>query len=214
MKVLLVDDHPIVCEALSGVLASLEANVHCHHVCKVGEALEYLANAQSVDLILYDWHLPDGGGIQGLIAISQMQAQRPVVVISANESPDIIHTALQAGARGYIPKSLPVPVMKSALRLILQGETYIPSASLQGGPSQAAPEVIGETALTRRQRDVLCLLNEGHSNKQIARCLKIAEVTVRSHASSLFKRLRVKNRTEAVVKARRLGLLSFPRDLD
>jgi len=209
MELLLIDDHPLFRKALCRALWELAEDLRVHEAASVAEALTILDENTALDLVLYDWRLPDGGGLQGLLAICQLLPSTPVVVVSANEDPDVIANALGAGARGYIPKSASIGVINSALQLVLEGETYVPSVTLGHGhrPESLPPQ---EGLLTARQAEVLSLLAEGYANKRIALSLDIAEATVRVHVSDILHGLHVENRTEAVVKARRLGLLNLP----
>ncbi len=204
MELLLIDDHPLFRKALCRTLWELTEDLHVHEAATIAEALDILDGNVVMDLVLYDWRLPDGGGLRGLVAICQLLPSTPVVVVSANEDPDVIATALSAGARGYIPKSASTGVINSALQLVLQGEIYVPSATLGHRPVPPPPR--GDL-LTARQTEVLSLLAEGYANKRIAHALGIAEATVRAHVSDILHGLQVGSRTEAVVRARRLGLL-------
>ncbi|VAW94976.1 hypothetical protein MNBD_GAMMA20-651 [hydrothermal vent metagenome] len=209
MELLLIDDHPLFRKALCRTLWELAEDLHVHEAATIAEALAILDGSVVMDLVLYDWRLPDGGGLRGLVAICQLLPSTPVVVVSANEDPDVIATALSAGARGYIPKSSSTGVINSALQLVLQGEIYVPSATLGHGHRPVMPPSRGDL-LTARQAEVLSLLAEGYANKRIACALGIAEATVRAHVSDILHGLQVENRTEAVVRARRLGLLHLP----
>lgn len=208
MDVLLIDDHPLFRKALGMVLAQLADEIRLREAATVTEALDTLDRDKVVDLVLYDWFLPDGGGVRGLTSICQLLPTIPVVVISANEDPGTINTALAMGAQGYIPKSASTEIIGSALQLVLQGEIYVPSATLRHrrGNLPLPMSTLGDL-LTARQEQVLSLLAEGHANKRIARRLGITEATVRVHVSGILRGLQVDNRTEAVVRARRLGLL-------
>jgi len=210
MDILLIDDHPLFRKALRRMLWELSHDCRVREATGVGEALTLLDDARAPDMVLYDWRLPDGGGLRGLLAICQILPQTPVVVVSSNEDPDVIASALTAGARGYIPKSASSSVISSALRLVLAGETYVPSATLGQALSPVTPDAGRGGILTARQGEVLFLMAEGYSNKRIAQTLSISEATVRVHVSDILHQLHAENRTEAVAKARRLGLLQSP----
>lgn len=211
MDILLIDDHPLFRKALVRTLWELDKQLCVHEANGVSDAFSLITRIPEPDLALYDWRLPDGGGLSGLLAISQLLPATPIVVISANEDPDVIASALAAGARGYIPKSASAGVIHSALRLVLEGETYVPSAAFgQQTRPVASKAATREDLLTARQKEVLSLLAEGYSNKRIAQSLAISEATVRVHVSDILHELNAENRTEAVVKARRLGLLHIP----
>ncbi|HEB97879.1 MAG TPA: response regulator transcription factor [Thiotrichales bacterium] len=210
MDCVLIDDHPLFRKALRRMLWELSHECLVHEARDVAGALALLESVSCPDLVLYDWRLPDGGGLRGLLAIVQMVPESPVVVVSSNEDPDVIASALTAGARGYIPKSASSGVISSALHLVLAGETYVPSAALGQQTHAVNPGSPGKGLLTARQAEVLSLLAEGYSNKRIAQTLSISEATVRVHVSDILHQLHAENRTEAVAKARRLGLLQSP----
>ena len=212
MNVLLVDDHPLFRDALKTVLRRLDCEVNVQEVSTVSGALSILSTSSKFDLILYDWFLPDGGEFMGLLAICQLKPRVPIVVISANEEFDVIDAAVSAGVRGYIPKSSDGEVIERALRMILQGKKYLPfgvadESGVAAFEVQTTSQELG-WQLTARQNQVLALMAEGYANKRIASLLGIAEPTVRVHVSSILSELQVGNRTEAVVRARRLGLLN------
>ena len=208
MDFVLIDDHPLFRKALGRMLWELDHDGQVHEAQSVSEALTLLKNLPAPDLILYDWRLPDGGGLRGLLAICQACPDIPVVVISSTEEPDVIASALTAGARGYVTKSSSASVICNALRLVLAGETHGASATVGHSMTPIVPKTGRDGLLTARQNQVLALLAEGYSNKRIARTLKITEATVRVHVSDILRELHAVNRTEAVTRARRLGLLT------
>ena len=138
-------------------------------------------------------------------------------MISASESRADARRSLQAGALGYIPKTLESQIILGALRLILSGGIYVPELLLgkKSGPSarpastkkKTTADTSVQKVLTRRQQDVLQLMSKGRSNKQIARQLGITEGTTKLHVSAIFKALKATNRTEATVKATELGIV-------
>jgi DNA-binding NarL/FixJ family response regulator len=122
-------------------------------------------------------------------------------VLASSEDVSDIRRALALGACGYVPKSAAASTLVSAIRLGLEGETYVPPLVLNAPPPAAARLV------TPRQRDVLRLLEQGYSNKAIGSALGLSEKTVKAHLASLFKTLNVGNRTQAISAARSAGLL-------
>jgi DNA-binding NarL/FixJ family response regulator len=144
----------------------------------------------------------------------------PLVVLSALDDPGTVKAVLAGGALGFIPKSSPHKVMVQALRLVLAGGRYLPPelmpelagddwasvpapAARPGTAGGASAETLG---LTGRQQQVLALLAQGKSNKQICRVLGLAEATVKVHVSAVLKALKVTSRTQAIVMVNRLGL--------
>ena len=130
-------------------------------------------------------------------------------MLSADDSPDTVLAAIDAGAAGFIPKTARSGVMQQALRTVLAGGVYLPPAVLLAPRAQTA-EADTLTGLTPRQTDVLRLLIEGKPNKLICRELALSESTVKTHLASIFRRLGASSRTQAVVAAARLGLQLGP----
>ena len=206
LNILLVEDDPLCRSALTSILAPLASRVNIAEAGGVTEAWTLIESNTEFDVVLYDWCLPDGGRLHGFIALSQLLPRVPIVVISAREEPEAIRNALSAGAKGYIPKSANGGVIRAAVTLVLGGEQYVPSIALN---KLASTSVVGshDVKLTARQNDVLHLMAKGYANKQIGRALKIADTTVRVHVSEILRQLCAHNRTDAVVKARDLGIL-------
>ena len=207
VKILLIDDHPLYREALRPVIQQLASQVCIFEAACIEDAFQLIEEQLEFDLVLLDLALPDGGGLKSLLPISQLLPDTPIVVISASENHNLVVHLLNAGARGYIPKSADSKVIKNALLLVLNGETYVPSIALDGLLHPAEAAIDANTVLTRRQEEVLQYLAMGFSNKQIARALNIAETTVRAHVSDIMHHLHAHNRTDAVVRAQQLGLL-------
>ncbi len=204
MKILLVDDHPLFREGVAQTLRMLDGAAQIYQASRCEDALEQLGREPDMDLVLLDLMLPGMAGLDGLLRFRRTFPTLPVVILSASEDNDSVQAALQRGAQGYIPKSTPPRVMMQALRLVLEGGVYAPPgpSGRPDGDSTVPPD-----RLTPRQREVLALLIEGKSNKEIARLLALSDNTVRVHAAAIFKALGVRNRTEAAFAARRLGLV-------
>ena len=215
MKVLVVDDHPLVRQAIGGVLRQLEPDVQVLESASVDEALAAARANMDARLVLLDIHLPGTSGLDGVKTIRDTLPEVPVVVISASEDPADITRALDAGAMGFIPKSQPTAVLLNALRLVLAGGVYLPPAMLKQ-PTAKSAESLRPTSggamhyrnlgLTERQAQVLGLLVQGMPNKVISRELDLAEGTVKIHITAILKALNVSNRTQAVIEVGRLGL--------
>jgi DNA-binding NarL/FixJ family response regulator len=213
MKILVVDDHVLIREALHGVLQELEGSVTISEAVNSRQALQHLAEHPDLDLILLDLYLPDGSGFDLLTNLREHFPALAVVVLSASSDRADITRALDLGALGFIPKSARREVMLSAFKLIFAGGIYVPpeifgrhqpAATM---PSQSErPPAAADLGITERQMEVLALMMQGKSNKLICRALGIAEPTVKNHVTAILKALRVSNRTEAVVAAGALGL--------
>jgi DNA-binding NarL/FixJ family response regulator len=218
MKILVVDDHSLIREALHGVLHDLKGEVVVFDAADSGQAMQLIAEHADIGLILLDLNLPDRDGFTVLTELRERHPEIAVVVVSAAQDRSSVTKALALGAVGFIPKTGQREVMISALQLVFAGGIYIPPEILVceeatpapvsatgirlGLQSHAAPTDVG---LTERQIDVLALMMQGKSNKGICRVLDLAEPTVKNHITAIFKAVKVTNRTEAVIAARELG---------
>ena len=215
MKLLVVDDHPLMREAVQGVVTRLEAGAV---VLAVGDSERGFAIAEAepdLDLVLLDLNIPGLAGIPALKAWRRRYPEVPVVVLSSAADRTTVLAAIAAGAAGFIPKSSPNEVLLNALRLVLAGGKYLPPEALApvAGSASRGARAATERALsletlglTDRQAQVLKLLAAGKSNKLICRELDLAERTVKAHISAVFRALGVTTRTQAALAAARLGL--------
>lgn len=207
MKVLIADDHPLLRDALARTLARVRPDAVVVEAGGHDEALALLA-AESPALALVDLHMPAADGTRGVLALRRLRLAAPgtpLIVISGDDDPAVMRAALAAGAAGFVPKSEPPDRMAQAIALVLAGGTWLPPqalADLKDGVT-SRPDL---HALTPRQTDVLRGLLRGLPNKLIARELGLTEGTVKIHIAAILRTLRVKNRTEAVVVARDLGV--------
>ncbi len=204
MQILLADDHALFRDGLRQLLRRLDEAVEVVAVADVEAALAHLDAAGEPDLLLLDLGLPGRDGVELLQALARRGACIPSLVVSASEDPRAVRRALDAGALGFVPKSHDAGAMLEAIRHVLAGETYLPAPM---AAAVAALETAPVADLTPRQREVLRLLAEGCANKEIARRLDLTEHTVKAHLGAIFRAFGVRNRTQCVETARRLGLL-------
>ncbi|TAN56815.1 MAG: response regulator transcription factor [Betaproteobacteria bacterium] len=213
MKVLVVDDHPLVREGVRHALASLQGDVEVLEAGNSNQALELAEQHPDLTLVMLDLGLP---GMPGLAALEELRVRgcaAPVVVLSGScERADVI-AALNTGAMGFIPKLSSSDVMLQALRLVLAGGIYIPPQALGmlDGPGGVAagttgPKSLQQLGLSERQQQVLALIAQGKPNKVIASDLNIAEPTVKAHITEILRALQVTNRSQAMIVARRFGV--------
>jgi DNA-binding NarL/FixJ family response regulator len=214
MRALVVDDHPLIQEAVGNVLRRLDAQAEVAVAGDCERGLAIAGDGGELDLVLLDLNLP---GLSGIPALKLWRARFPgvpVAILSATADQKAVLAAIGAGAAGFIPKSSTNEVMLSALRLVLAGGKYLPPEVLMSsGALPAAPrkrhsaslslETLG---LTGRQTDVLRLLAKGASNKVICRELGLAERTVKAHVTAVLRALEVSSRTQAAIEAAKLGL--------
>lgn len=208
MNILLVDDHRLFREGMVHVLkAGLtdEEPLTIHEACDCGAALEMAAKWPQLDLVLLDLNLPDCKGVSALQKFTQTFPLLPVMVLSASTQHSDIRRSLECGAMGFVPKDSSSSVVISAIRLVQSGNIYVPPALLGEDNSLGPQTGSGSSGLTGRQTEVMQLIAEGKSNKEIARELSLAETTVKMHMTHIMRVLNVSNRTQAVVKAEKLG---------
>jgi DNA-binding NarL/FixJ family response regulator len=198
-RILVVDDHPLYRE---GMVSALRARLPGLEVLGAGsaeEGLTVLEENPETDLVLIDLRLP---GMDGFGALAAYAARFPTVsrvLISGEEGAEIARRAFDAGASGFIPKSMAVDEVAAAIRQVLDGGVFV--------PAQGAERQVRNGALTLRQLEALRLLGEGYTNKEIARALDITERTAKAHVAAIFETLGTDNRTQAVIAAQRLGYL-------
>jgi DNA-binding NarL/FixJ family response regulator len=221
VKILVVDDHPLIVEALHHVLKGLASDVEVFDARSAAEGRAQLEAHPDVDLLLLDLGLPKVDGFSLLADIRESFPTVPVVVLSGTDSREDVLRAIDSGAMGFIPKSSSNQVMLNALRIVLTGTPYIPLEALPridaGDTADYADSVrepasdhhlssARELGLTDRQAQVLALMLQGKPNKLICRELNLAEGTVKIHVAAILRALNVANRTQAVIEASRLGL--------
>lgn len=204
MKFLIVDDHPMVREGLAATLRHFADDVEVLQATDGTQALALADAHADLQLAWVDLRMAGMGGIATVDQLRRRRPTLPVIVMSSSEEPDDVRRAMQAGARGYCPKSAASGTLLAALRLVLEGEVYVPPFMAQAVP---APAAIDATGLTERQREVLQLLCQGLTNKDIARALGMQEKTVKGHVSAIFRALKVVHRLQAVEAARAAGLV-------
>ncbi len=207
MKILVVDDHLLIREALRGLFRDIRPDATLLEAPDAAQTMRLLAEQPDIDLVLLDLSLPDRDGLELLAALRARHPGISVVVLSGFPDRANVVRALDLGALGFIPKSAGREVMTNALNQVFSGGVYVPpeilSAVAPGGPRpSASPADLG---LTERQVDVLALMMQGKSNKAICRLLALAEPTVKNHVTAILKTLGASNRTEAVLAASARG---------
>jgi NarL family two-component system response regulator YdfI len=207
IRVLIADDHLVVREGLSAIL-EVAGDIE-----PVGEAADgaeavRLSGELRPDVVLMDLRMPNMDGIE---AVRQIKARYPaveIVILTTYDDDEYIVQGLRAGARGYLLKDTGRQVLFDAIRAAARGESLLPSAVVEKVVAHlAAPKPTQRAQLSKREQQVLVLLGEGAANKQIAFRLHITERTVKAHVTSIFNKLGVNSRTEAVAMALRSGLL-------
>ena len=205
MRLMIADDHDLVRETLA-MLLSRELDATCDQADTLPSALSRIAKGVRYDLVLLDYVMPGMNGLEGLRRAVKASGDSAVALISGLAPDQIARDALNAGARGFITKTMPAKSVVSAVRFMLAGETFAPATLLveQGREPTPAHPMLGN--LTARERQALDALCRGQANKEIARDLGLSEVTVKLHVRTLCRKLGARNRTHAAMLARDLGL--------
>ena len=201
-RIVIADDHPLYRDALATMFAragDIEAIASAE---TLPAALEALA-AGDVALVLLDLNMPGMQGVGGIASVRERFPDTRVAVISGSLAASQIREVLAAGACGYLPKTFTPDMILAAVRLMLSGAIYVPPDVLvQGEELGAAPRATsGGANLTPRELEVLRMLSRGSANKEIARAIGVAEVTVKLHTRRILEKLGVRNRAAAAALA-------------
>ena len=202
VTLLLVDDHPLYHAGLASVLKSMRANYTLLSAGDSAAGLVALKAHPDIDLVLVDIVLPGADGFEAVVEYGRAFPHIPRVLISGRDDKATLIRASRCGASGFVSKAWPVERLVALIERVLAGGTGFENAN--GHPSANGGR---KEDLTLRQIEVLCLLSEGKSNKEIAHSLRIAERTVRAHLTELFHALDVATRMNAVLKAQQLGIV-------
>jgi len=217
MKVLLIDDHPLILAAMQAVIGGLGEDIAVTGAQSAEQARACLGDAADFDLALLDLVLGDADGFELLAEMRRDHPQVPVVILSASENAGDVVRALDLGAMGFVPKRASTEALVQALRTVLSGGLFIPQHLF--GPNKGRPAASGaapglpaskaaslaQLGLTPRQHDVLSGLLKGLPNKLIARELNVSVDTVKDHVASVLRALNVTSRTQAVLEVSRLS---------
>jgi two-component system nitrate/nitrite response regulator NarL len=202
IRVLVADDHPLYREAVGLQITRLLPDAIIEEASSLGEAL-IKAQTAHPNLFVLDFYMPgmSAAAIAGVVAAFP---DVPVLVVSGGANAADVQAIIHAGARGFLPKTATREQFTHTIHLLLAGGTSVPAATLfPGAPKEAPPWM---AALTPRETDVLRATARGLSNKEIARELELAEVTVKLHLSAIFRKMGVRGRTEAAMLATRAGI--------
>jgi DNA-binding NarL/FixJ family response regulator len=207
VRVLLCDDHQVFAEALAGLLQADGLEV-VDVVGRVGDAVA-AAMAKKPDVVLMDYELPDGDGVGATRAIKAVVPDAHVVLLTSNADEDVLVSAIEAGASGFVTKHKPAAEVTAAIRAAAGGEMLVSSDMLARllPRMNRTTERKGAYDLTARELEVLDLLADGTPNQELAARMGISRNTVRNHVQNLLTKLGVHSRLEAVALATREGLL-------
>lgn len=211
MKLLIVDDHPVLREGLAALLRQTGPDTSIVQAESAPMALGLLDQHPDLDIVVLDLMMPGMGGMAAITEFGRKRPDLPVIVLSSSEDPHEARRALSLGALGYVPKSAGQHTLLSAIGLVMKGEVYIPplilSESTRRPGFHPAGGRGGSSALTGRQLEILRRLSDGQPNKTIAYELHLSEKTVKAHITAIFKALNVVNRMQAAAAGREAGLV-------
>ena len=215
-RILVVDDHPVVREGLCSMLKG-DPQLEIVGTADSGEAALQMVNQLEPDLVLMDILMP---GMSGIELTRQIKTERPatvVILLTMYDSNMYVVEGLRAGASGYLVKDTSPEFLRDAIDTALKGGTIVKSGLLhqaikgilRGSKRSAGDQAESsvEERFTPRELAVLRLVAEGSTNRQIARNLSLAEITVKKHVQSIISKLGVSDRTQAAITAARLGLV-------
>ena len=206
-RLLVVDDHPIFRDGLAGLLATLPDLDDVRTAGNAEEALRQVADTP-VDVVLMDINLPDASGVEATRLLTERAPATAVLMVTMVDDDDTVLAALAAGARGYVLKDATADEILAAVRTVAAGGAVFGAAVatriLANRPTRAGARQSLRPAepLTTREQDVLTLLADGATNRQIARSLGLSLKTVQNHVSRILDKLQAADRTQAVLRAR------------
>jgi len=211
IRVLVVDDHPVFRQ---GLISVLQRYLEFEVVGQAANGIEAVMKASELepDIIVMDIRMPGGNGVEATRAVQQKLPQAKVLIVTVSDKDDDLFAAIKAGARGYLLKSVSLQELVDSIRLVARDEAIISPAmaarlldEFKQGKERPDKE-LGELSL--REQEVLQLVAQGASNKEIADRLFISETTVKAHLRTILEKLHARNRAEAVAVAAAKGLLS------
>lgn len=201
IRILVVDDHHIVRQGLVALLSTVSDIEVVAEAGDGAEAQEMHRKLQP-DITIMDLRLPRMSGVEAIIAIRAESPKARFIVLTTFDGDEDIYRALQAGAKGYLLKGMRAEELTDAIRTVHAGKSRIPTVV-----AERLAERVSGTELTTREHEVLRLIVDGHSNKEIGNLLHISEATVKTHINNLLSKLGVSDRTQAATTALQRGLV-------
>jgi DNA-binding NarL/FixJ family response regulator len=205
-KIIIADDHPLFRQALLGMLKTKLTCTKWLEAQTIKELEHQLSNNHDSDLLLLDLNIPGAQGFNTLIHVRNHFPKIPVVIVSAHEDHDTIGKAMSYGAAGFVPKSTPVDDIYSAIVAVLSGHIWLPASFEQKQKNNHSNIAERVASLTQQQYRILMMFAQGMLNKQIAYDLSVSEATIKAHATAIFRKLDVRNRTQAVIAIAQLSI--------
>ena len=207
-KVLVADDHKLVREGIVKLLGFYE------EIDVIGEAEDGLETVEKVrndfpDLVLLDLNMPRMNGIDTIKKIKEITSEIKILILTIHEDEEYIYEVTRAGAEGYIQKDIEPDELRNSIKEVMNGNKVFPAKIEEKVDEQLEKDKSDLEELSNRENEVLELLAQGMSNRDIAEELYISEKTVKNHVSSILRKFSVNDRTQAVIVALKNGLVSL-----
>lgn len=205
VRIVVVDDHPVVRDGVASMLAAVPDFVVVGDADSGPAAVELAADL-APDVVVMDLRMPGGSGVDAVRELAHRRVRSAVLVLTTYDTDSDIVAAIEAGATGYLLKDAPVDQLIAAVRATAAGETFLsPAVAARLASHVRAPR--RAAVLSSREREVLALVAEGTSNREIARALFVSEATVKTHLVHVYDKLGAGDRAAAVARAYDLGIL-------
>jgi DNA-binding NarL/FixJ family response regulator len=208
IRILITDDHYVVREGLSAILSS-DINIEVVGEAENGAVAISKADELKPDIILMDLRMPEVDGVEAMKQIKKTHPEIKFIVLTTFDTDEYIFKGIEAGARAYLLKDSPREELFKAIRAVHRGESLIEPA-IAGRVLDRLVELSHQgtaSELSKREIEVLELIAKGNGNKLIAETLKLSESTIKTHIQSIFQKLEVNDRTEAVTRALSKGII-------
>jgi DNA-binding NarL/FixJ family response regulator len=214
VRILIVDDHALVRRGMGHVVRECFTQAEVMEAGNAAEAL-HVMDSQAVDIALVDVRMPDSDGLELLHEMKQRWPDVPVIMLTSFDHAHYVRRALAEGAAGYMLKDATPDDLEQAIKVAISGGGNVLSPrviqnlfeSMEGGSRENGETSLrASSSLTQRETDILALLAEGKSNRDISRALFLSEKTVKAHLAAIFRKLGVTNRTQAAMAAVSMGI--------
>jgi DNA-binding NarL/FixJ family response regulator len=205
-RFVIADDHPLFRGALKEAVGNQFSGARVFEAGGFEDLQSLLEREGDIDLVMLDLAMPGVRGFSGLLYLRAQFPGVPVVIVSATDEADVIRRCMEFGASGFLPKTLGIDVMRTAIQRVLEGGVWTPpDIDLTAGPDDDTRDLVTKlSTLTPQQVRVLMMLSGGLLNKQIAYELGVSEATVKAHVSAILQKLGVESRTQAVIAASKI----------
>lgn len=211
VHIVIADDHELARAGLRGLLEGEPGLQLVGEACNGREAVEICAQLRP-DLVLMDVRMPEMDGLEATRAIKKVSPKTSIIIVTMHENPEYLIAAIRAGAAGYLFKNTSRKELIAAIHQVLKGESFLNTELTRQLLHRLASETrttgrLIPDPLTPREMDVLRLLTQGQTNREIAQNLSISTGTVKVHVEHIIAKLKVSDRTQAAVRAVELGLI-------